>query len=192
MNCVVNKFNTYSDKLNSFDEEQSKSILRGKNNIIIKSKEELIYYVFESFRNKNSNKNLYLGVIPDAVILKIVKGVTDINHLKRKNLFNMNKKYQLTVNQEEIRHMKKDSLREIDIVNFILYLDDIVTNFDTVRYCIYNNNQKALRFKKKYDSTYITLTIISNKYHTLRTQTLFISKEDLKIKRNLSPSLNEL
>lgn len=179
MNYIIDKIDTYSNNLDLFTEEQTRSILRGKNNIIINSKQELIYYVLEAFSDKNSNKNLYLGVIPDTVILKIIKKITDINHIKRKNLFNMNKKYQLVVNQEEIRHMKKESLKETDVVNFILHLDEIITNFDTVRYCIYNNNQNALRFKKKYDDkTYIALDIISNQKGILRTHTLFIEKKD--------------
>ena len=193
MNYIIDKIDTYSNNLDIFDEEQTRSILRGKNNIIINSKQELIYYVLEAFCDKNSNKNIHLGIIPNKVILRIKNKITDITKENLRVLFKDGVKYALVINQEEIRHMKKESLREIDVLNFILNLDNIITHFDNVRYSIYNNKQNALRFKKKInDMTNITLTVISNKYHTFRVQTLFFSKDDFKIKRNLSPTLNEL
>ena len=58
-----------------------------------------------------------------------------------------------------------------------------ITEFDEVSYSIYNNNQHALRFKKKINGiTYITVAVISNKYQTFRIQTVYIDKDDfLKI-----------
>lgn len=72
-------------------------------------------------------------------------------------------------------------------------LDELISNFDTVRYTVYNNSQNALRFKKKMqDGTHIALEVISNKNHTLRTHTLFLEQADFENKkRNIFPTLNE-
>lgn len=91
--------------------------------------------------------------------------------------------------------MKKDSLTNNDILDFVDKLDKIITEFDEVSYSIYNNKQNALRFIKKInDITYITVIVISNRHQTFRVQTVYILKKDfLKIqnkKENGKPSFN--
>ena len=55
---------------------------------------------------------------------------------------------------------------------------------------LYIKKQNALRFKKNMDDgTHIALEVISNKKHTLRTQTLFLDKVDFKKKKELIPNV---
>ena len=98
----------------------------------------------------------------------------------------------MVISQEEIRHLKKESLEESDIVDFVHNISNIIINFDNVRYNKYNKNQNALRFKKRiHNGTYIALEIISNQKGTFRTQTLFLEKVDfIAKKRSISPTLN--
>lgn len=159
----LNRQSSFSNNLLSFTSKEINSILRGKNNIVIKSKTVLKKYVLEALTSRNSNKNLYLGVIPKNIIERIIIEVTDISQINKQNLFKIEKEYQLAVNQEEIRHLKKESLSTNDVVNFIASLDELIINFDEVRYSKYNKNQNALRFKKHMsDGTHIAFEVISN------------------------------
>ena len=136
---------------------------------------------------------MYLGIIPNETIKRIKTEIKNIKKNKINQLFKSEINYALVINQEEIRHMKKDSLTKKDIISFINIIDYLVVKFDTVSYSLYGN-QNALRFKKRInENTYIALEVISNKYHTLRTQTLFLDKIDFeKRKKNLSPTFDEL
>lgn len=180
-------------KLLQFDYETACSILCRKNNVIVRSKEELKDLVLEALKDNTVHKNIYLGIIPKKVIREIKNRITDISKERLSKLFKNDISYSLFVNQEEIRHLKKESLSVNDVVDFILTLSDLICNFDSVRFTIYNNEQNALRFKKKMkDGTHIALEVISNKYHTFRTHTLFLDKIDFKNKkRNLSPTFND-
>lgn len=180
-------------KLLQFDYETACSILCRKNNVIVRSKEELKDLVLEAFENRNLNKKIHLGVIPLKVIKRIKNEITDISKERLSRLFKDDVNYALSIRQKEIRHLKKESLSVNDVVDFILTLSDLICNFDSVRFTIYNNEQNALRFKKKMkDGTHIALEVISNKYHTFRTHTLFLDKIDFKNKkRNLSPTFND-
>lgn len=190
-----NRTSTFSNNLLTFTEQEKASILRADNNVIVDTKEELQNYVLEAINNNKSNKNIYLGVLPNTTIENITNKVTDISNENRENLFNKNKEYQLAVNQEEIRHLYKESLTVDDVVNFVDSLDELIANFDTVRFSIYSKNQKALRFKKKMnDGTHIALEILSKQRGTMRSQTLFLDKADFiaNKKRSISPTFDEL
>ena len=46
----------------------------------------------------------------------------------------------MVISQEEIRHLKKESLEESDIVDFVHNISNIIINFDNVRYNKYNKS----------------------------------------------------
>ena len=182
-----------NNSLLKFDNRTKTSILLKENNVIIDNKIQLKKYVIEAFFNNSTNKNLHLGIIPNEIIDRIKKEVTDINENKIKHLFKEDINYALVINQDEIRHLKKDCLNIEDVIDLVNNLDDLIINFDTVRYTVYNNNQNALRINKKMnDGTHIALEIISNKNHMLRTHTIFLKRIDFEYKkRNIFPTLNE-
>jgi hypothetical protein len=195
-NISINENNTkstVSDNLLAFDKKTAYDITRGENNVIVTTKEEVKEYVVEALKDTNSNKTLHIGVIPNETIIRIKNEITDIKQEKINSIIKENTQYDLAINQKEIRHLKKESLSENDVVEFIDTLDELIVNFDTVRYTVYNNNQSALRFKKKMsDGTHIALEVISNKKNTLRTHTLFLDQFNFENKkRSLSPTLNE-
>lgn len=131
---------------------------------------------------------MHLGIIPSKTINRIKNELTDIKKEKIEKLFESGLNYALVISQKEIRHMKKDSLTVQDVINFVCSLDDIIVNFDKVRYTLYNNCQNALRFRKTITGgTIIALEVISNKKHTIRTHTLFYDIKEFK-KRNHIPS----
>lgn len=183
----------YNNKLLLFNEEEKEKILRTNKNIIIdNNNENLKKYVLEALNDKKSNKYIYLGVIPKETIVRIKSEVTDIKQNKINLVLDEDKRYDLVISQEEIRHLKKESLEESDIVDFVHNISNIIINFDNVRYNKYNKSQNALRFKKRiHNGTYIALEIISNQKGTFRTQTLFLEKVDfIAKKRSISPTLN--
>ena len=175
------------------DKEIEKRILLKENNIIVPDKYTLKELTTKALLCPLEIKNLHLGIIPGGVITRIKNEITDIKREKINELFKDDIKYALTINQEIIRHIKKDSLTTDDIINFITTLEDLITNFDTVRYTLYNNSQNALRFRKNMNnSTYVTLIVISNKNHTFRVHTIFLDKIDFQNKkRNIFPTPNE-
>lgn len=165
-----------------FNKNTKKRILAKKNNIIVTNKEDLKIEIMESL-NSNENKMIYLGIIPLGAINNIKNSITDIKKEKINTLFEDNVHYSLSIAQSEIRHIKKESISLIELISYIENIQDIILNFDEVRYTIYNNNQNALRFSKKIDNnTYIVLEVISNKLHNFRTHTIFIIKQDYKKK----------
>ncbi|MBR1376814.1 MAG: hypothetical protein IJ565_03270 [Bacilli bacterium] len=133
-----------SSKLKPYALEEIHSILRKENNVIIDSKQKLIRYVKEAINDPNSHKNLHLGIIPKESIVKIKNEINNIRKDKINDLFKDNINYALAINQEEIRHIKKPSLTQEDIIEFIKSLDKLVTQFDSVSYTIY---KKTKRFK---------------------------------------------
>ena len=127
---------------------------------------------------------MYLEVIPNETIQRIKNEVTDIKQNKINEFLVDGKNYDLAINQEEIRRLYKESLNENDVVEFIDSLDELISNFDTVRYTKYKNNQNALRLKKEmHDGTHIALEVISKQKGTFRTQTLFLEKADFIAKK---------
>ena len=170
--------------LKRFDEKTIKSILSKEDNYIVRDIGELKNYVIEALFDNKSNKNLHLGIVPNETIMRIKKNITDIKSDKINTLFKENIEYALVINQKEIRHMKKDSLSVDDVIAFTCLLDEIIVNFDTVRYTLYNDNQNALRFRKKITgNTIIVLEVISNKNHTVRTHTIFYDISEFKNKK---------
>ena len=122
----------------------------------------------EAFSDVMSNKNLHLGIIPNEIIIRIKNEITYIKKEKISELFKDDMNYALTISQREIKHIKKESLTIDDVIQYITTLSDLIVNFDTVRYTLYNNSQNGLRFRKKMnDGVHIVLEIISNKKHTL-------------------------
>ena len=190
---IKKAFDKYNNKLLLFNEEEKEKILRTNKNVIIdNNNENLKKYVLEALNDKKSNKYIYLGVIPKETIVRIKSEVTDIKQNKINLVLDEDKRYDLVISQEEIRHLKKESLEESDIVDFVHNISNIIINFDNVRYNKYNKSQNALRFKKRiHNGTYIALEIISNQKGTFRTQTLFLEKVDfIAKKRSISPTLN--
>lgn len=146
----------YNNKLLLFNEEEKEKILRTNKNVIIdNNNENLKKYVLEALNDKKSNKYIYLGVIPKETIVRIKSEVTDIKQNKINLVLDEDKRYDLVISQEEIRHLKKESLEESDIVDFVHNISNIIINFDNVRYNKYNKSQNALRFKKKNSQWYI-------------------------------------
>lgn len=176
--CLKTKENF---KLQKIDTLTRRYVLARKN-IIVETKEELENLIMKTF-DSNKNINICLGVIPYNLIKQIEEKTKNVKCNKIIELLEKSDKYTLTVSQNEINHMKKDSLTEEDILNFIKRIDIIITEFDEVSYSIYNNTQNALRFKKKINGiTFIAVIVISNQYHTFRVQTIYIEKNDfLKI-----------
>lgn len=92
--------------------KEKETILRNPQNIIINNKKELRKYILEVINNKNTNKNIYLGIIPSNVILRIINEMTEIKKYKINYLLDKAKRYDLVINQEEIRHLYKERLTE--------------------------------------------------------------------------------
>ena len=131
----------YNNKLLLFNEEEKEKILRTNKNVIIDSNNEnLKKYVLEASNDKKSNKYIYLGVIPKETIVRIKSEVTDIKQNKINLVLDEDKRYDLVISQEEIRHLKKESLEESDIVDFVHNISNIIINFDNVRYNKYNKS----------------------------------------------------
>lgn len=127
----------YNDCLEDFDEKTIKSILAKEGNCVVRNKCELVNLVIEALSDVSSNKNLHLGIIPSKTINRIKNEITDIKKEKIEGLFKEGMSYALTISQKEIRHIKKESLMVQDVINFVCSLDDIIVNFDKVRYTLY-------------------------------------------------------
>lgn len=160
----------------------TKRYVLARKSIIIENKEELETLILENF-NESKNMNFCLGIIPHKVIKRIKEETRNVKYRKIIELLSKSDKYTLTISQSEIKHMKKSSQTNNDIIDFTKNLDILITEFDEVSYSIYNRSKHALRFKKKINGiTYITVAVISNKYQTFRIQTVYIDKDDfLKI-----------
>lgn len=127
--------------------QREKEILGDKNSIIIRTPEELEKYTIEALDNSNSKKYLHLGLIPVETIKNIRSKITDIKKEKVNEVLNESLKYDLTINQEEIRHLRKASLNIQDIISFVQIIDRVIVEFDSVRYAVYRKEQHVLRFK---------------------------------------------
>ena len=103
----ISKSNPIKESLVVFDKREREAILRNNKNVIVNNKDELKRYVLEALNNKNMNKNLYLGIIPNKVIQRIKEEVTDIKQEKSNTFLIESKNYDLAINQEEIRHIYK-------------------------------------------------------------------------------------
>lgn len=178
-----NKLDRYSkEKLNE---------LKTRHNVIAISKRELRKKVFESFNNKNSKDEIYLGMISKNTIDRIKEEVTGIKKSEIDKLFDENKNYDLSISQDVIRHIKKPSMTIDDVLEIIEKIDEIVILFDDVQRTIYEKGKQknnALRFKKSFkDGTYYALVLLCKKKSTFNTQTVFMKKIDfINKKRNQS------
>lgn len=102
----------HNNKLLSFEQLEKDRILRTNKNVIVNNKSDLKKYVLEAINNKESNKYIYLGVLPDETLKRIKNEVTDIKQSKINSILEENKRYDLAISQEEIRHLKKESLEK--------------------------------------------------------------------------------
>ena len=169
----------YSKYLLPYDEKKVKEISQDQNSIFINSTEKLIKLINEALDNPKSIKKLRLGVIPKNIIKRIKNEILDIKKDKINTIIKNSIDYDLTINEASIRHIKKESLSNKDVINFILLLDKLICDFDTIRYSIYSRNQHALRLKKETScGTYIAVLIISNGKRSIRIQTIFLDKKD--------------
>ena len=87
----------YNDELKGYIEEN-------KNNVIIKTEEELSAYIDEAFTNKLSKRTLYLGIIPQEIMTDIKNNIQNISNKDREKLLKKGE-YSLTIHQDDIRHL---------------------------------------------------------------------------------------
>ena len=160
-----------------------------RNGIIIFSNDELSTYVYDAFDNLSSKKDIHLGCLSKSTIERITNDINGSKKIFNDEIFNSNYEYDLSINQDTIRHIKKKSMSISDVDNLIHNLVETIINYDSVSkeiYCKKNEIHNGLRFKKKINGVnYVTFVIIYTKRKVLNTKTMFIDKNDyLSIKRN--------
>ena len=170
-----------NDFLENYSKTRTIEIKGDPNSIIISSKAKLYKYTIEALNNNISSKHLHLGIVPKRTIIRIEEGIKN----KRVGLIlNMNIQYDVLIDQETIRHIKKKSLSKDDAIKYVNIVGDVITNYDMVEYSVYKFKQHVLRFKKNTnDGHYIVITIISNSKRRFRVHTIFLLKKDYLIKK---------
>lgn len=179
---VLNKYS--QNKLND---------IASRGEYVATTKEEIKKYVSEAFADKSSQKDIHIGVVSQETINKIREKVTGISKNDIANLFDLSKEYDVAINQDAIRHIKKNSMTIDDVVNTIMKLDDIIVNFDSVQRTMYekkNQKNNALVFKKSFeDGTYSAVELLYTKRKLLNTQTMYMDKIDFAAKQKKSNKL---
>lgn len=169
---IKNSLNNYSDK-------RIKSTTSNKNAIIVKNEEDLKFLIKQSFEDTDSQKILHIGILPSETISKIKNEITQIKKENINDILKDDIEYSIAINQNEIRHLTDKAGMTINkAIDFVLELDKLLTNFDSVSYHTYNKNQNALRFKKKIkNDTVIAFDVISNTKRTIRIQSIFFEND---------------
>ena len=160
-------------------------LMRGE--YIATTKKELLMYVKESFKNKNSKKCIHIGCLSNDMIDNIKNNVKGIKKSEIDLLFKKDGVYDVAIKQDAIRHIKKDSMSEKDVIDYILRIDDIIVNFDEVtrtKYIKSYQTNEVLLFRKQFDDgNYYAVELIYNKKRLLNTCTAYMYQKDFENKK---------
>jgi hypothetical protein len=186
-------------KLEAYSKQRRSEIEILKDNIIVGTNAKLVELIDEALSDTKPQKHLHLGVIPAMVINRINNETEGIPRSLSGKLFKEGKEYSLEIGQDCIRHLSdnKKSFTRDDAIDYISALPTVVTEFDFVQFTYYGkgiSKSRALRFIKTMpDGKHIALEVVSQKARALRTQTVFMDKEDYTIKKkgaNILPMQN--
>lgn len=168
-----------SNSLENYSEKRIKSITSNKNAIIVQDKSELIHLIKQSFEDTDSKKVLHIGILPKNIIERIKSEITQIKKDNINNILKDDIDYTISIKQDEIRHLTdKEGMTINKAIDFVLSLDKILTDFDSVSYHIYNKSQNGLRFKKKINNDIvIAFDVISNTKQTIRVQSIHFEND---------------
>ena len=187
-----NKQISKDNKLFEYSESKKNEVL-SRGGVIATTKQELSKYVNEAFENKDSKKNIHIGSLSQENIDNIKENIKGIKKSDIDTLFKDGKEYDVAINQDAIRHMKKDGLTNQDVTNMILKLDDIIIDFDEVlrtKYEKKNQSNDGILFRKQFsDGKYAAYEIIYNKRKVLDTHTIYMDKVDFESKKKSTKSL---
>ena len=153
-------------------------------NIIARSKKDVVEFVDEAFNNKQSKKSLHLGKVSDATLQRIYQKIDNLPKEKSGTLFKAGREYSLEIGQEDVRHLIQDKkgLSKNDVIDYVLNLPQIINTFDTVSYTVYQqgaNKLNGLLFKKQFaDGQYIAMEVVSKKNSQLQTHNIYMNRSD--------------
>ena len=176
------------DFLEDYDENAEKIISSAERNVIVKNYRQLTSLVNEAL-DTQSNKALHLGKINETITQRIKSKLENLP--KSKVPYFTKDKYDLVINQSEIRHLidEKNKMTRDDVQKYVSLLPKIISEFDNVSYSL-EKSSEGVRFKKKLsDGTYISFVLVSNKKNTLKAKSIYLDKTDYEAKkRSISPT----
>lgn len=176
------------DFLEDYDENAEKIISSVERNVIVKNYRQLTSLVNEAL-DTQSNKALHLGKINETITQRIKAKLENLP--KSKVPYFTKDKYDLVINQSEIRHLidEKNKMTRDDVQKYVSLLPKIISEFDNVSYSL-EKSSEGVRFKKKLsDGTYISFVLVSNKKNTLKAKSIYLDKTAYEAKkRSISPT----
>ena len=193
---VKSEDEAFENQIRPYSEFRERLISSDKNNVIARTKEDVVAFVRESFLDKQSKKSLHLGAVSSELMERIYNEVENLPENKRDSLFKSNREYSLEIGQEDIRHLVQDKkgLSVEDVINYVLNMPTVVNDFDQVHYTEYrkgNNIMNGLLFRKQLsDGKYIVLEIVSKKSSEMQTHNIYMDKADYKKKKKASNSMS--
>ena len=179
-----------NDKINleDYDSKTERVIKSAERNVIVRSYKQLDGFIDEAL-DTQSNKALHFGRIDETITQKIKRKLENLPRVKAPYL--TKEKYDLVMNQSEIRHLIEDKTKMTrdDVHKYVKVLPEIVSKFDSASYSI-ENDSEGIRFKKKLpDGNYISFVLVSNKQGTLKAKSIHLDKVDYETKkRSISPT----
>ncbi len=180
--------NKNRDFLEEYDKNTEKVISAADRNVIVRNYKQLAILVDEAL-DTNSNKALHLGNINETITQRIKEKLANLP--KNKVPYLTKEKYDLVINQSEVRHLidEKTKMTREDVHKYVSLLPKIISEFDNVSFSSQPDSE-GIRFKKKLsDGTYISFVLVSNKHRTLKAKSIHLEKSDYEVKkRSMSPT----
>lgn len=174
--------------LEDYDFKTEQVIKSAERNVIVRNYRQLDTLIDESL-DTQSNKALHFGRINETITQRIKRKLENLPKMKAPYL--TKEKYDLVMNQSEIRHLidEKAMMTREDVHKYVRVLPEIISNFDSASYSI-EPDSEGIRFKKKLpDGNYISFVLVSNKQSTLKAKSIHLDKIDYETKkRSISPT----
>lgn len=174
--------------LEDYDFKTEQVIKSAERNVIVRNYRQLDTLIDEAL-DTQSNKALHFGRINETITQRIKRKLENLPKMKAPYL--TKEKYDLVMNQSEIRHLidEKAMMTREDVHKYVRVLPEIISNFDSASYSI-EPDSEGIRFKKKLpDGNYISFVLVSNKQSTLKAKSIHLDKIDYETKkRSISPT----
>ena len=174
--------------LEDYDFKTEQVIKSAERNVIVRNYRQLDTLIDEAL-DTQSNKALHFGRINETITQRIKRKLENLPKMKAPYL--TKEKYDLVMNQSEIRHLidEKTMMTREDVHKYVGVLPEIISNFDSASYSI-EPDSEGIRFKKKLpDGNYISFVLVSNKQSTLKAKSIHLDKIDYETKkRSISPT----
>ena len=186
----INYSKNFNDRidLEDYDFKTEQVIKSAERNVIVRNYRQLDTLIDEAL-DTQSNKALHFGRINETITQRIKRKLENLPKMKAPYL--TKEKYDLVMNQSEIRHLidEKTMMTREDVHKYVGVLPEIISNFDSASYSI-EPDSEGIRFKKKLpDGNYISFVLVSNKQSTLKAKSIHLDKIDYETKkRSISPT----